>query len=906
MPYRRQTKIVPGAKSAKCLKNKHMIKLKIDDKDVEVSRPVTVLEAARSVGIKIPTLCAFEGLDPFAGCRMCVVEIEKVPRLQTACTVKVTDGMVVKTETETVQKARKAMLEFLLINHPLDCPVCDKAGECKLQDLVAVYGATEGRFLEGKRKHPESYDDPMIVRNMERCILCTRCVRMCDGVQGAYAITVTGRSNHSFVEPFSGGKYNCEYCGNCLTVCPVGAIMSRLHRHSYRPWYVEKEIPTVCGHCGVGCSMYVQMRGNGIIRTMPRFGLGLNNGILCARGRFGYDFVETDGRLKTPVIKQNGRHESVTWKESASYTAKRLMEIKAAHGANAIAAIASGRVTNEANYMLQKLIRFVVGTNNIDSAARSYYAPALHYLERMFGQGITANLVTGVAQSDGVFVLGGDPTAINPVLGVQARIAWKNGAKVVVLGLPGGLKRFVEYDLSTVPFAEEIALSAIVGRLMAKKGLSGHNDVIEDKLKKLRLPTEDEIKSAGLMPSVIQRAADDLAAMKNPSVLLGPEIIQRKRSSKNLFLAGALTYLINARLLLLSEKANYQGLIDMGCTPDCLPGGRPLEFEMLGHKMEEAVGMKVPREKGLTLYEMIEKAESGQLKALYIMGENPLFNLPDKERTKKALAKLEFLVVQDIFMTETARTADVVFPASSWSEKNGTFTNLGRMLQHVRKCKNVSPGWEDWRILAEVARNMGMTETYSGEEDVWREISKVSPVHKNITFDDIEGLKGMWPYLGEPLRGMEGDFPVEGLHDLPEIKPEERCRLLPEHPLFHLGTLSRHSRALKEIYPSAHLVVNPLLAERFGLHNGDVVRAATAQGSVELPLAVSTDVSDGIVYLSNTFENAGAMGLLNYAVDPVTGSLQLDDNFVTLEKIADAAAKMPEKTLEHANVEEHK
>jgi NADH-quinone oxidoreductase chain G len=887
-----------------------MIKLKIDDRDVEVLKPVTVLEAAASVGIKIPTLCAFEGLDPFAGCRMCVVEIEKVPRLQTACTVKVTDGMVVKTETESVQKARKAMLEFLLINHPLDCPVCDKAGECKLQDLVAVYGATEGRFLEGKRKHPESYDDPMIVRNMERCILCTRCVRMCDGVQGAYAITVTGRSNHSFVEPFSGGKYNCEYCGNCLTVCPVGAIMSRLHRHSYRPWYVEKEIPTVCGHCGVGCSMYVQMRGNGIIRTMPRFGLGLNNGILCVRGRFGYDFVETDGRLKTPVIKQNGKHEAVTWKESASYTAKRLTEIKNAHGANSIAAIASGRVTNEANYMLQKLIRFVVGTNNIDSAARSYYAPALSYLERMFGQGVTANLITGVAQSDGVFVLGGDPTAINPVLGVQARIAWKNGAKIVVLGMPGGLKRFVEYDLTPVPFSEEIVLSAIVGRLMAKKGLSGHNDVVEDKLKKLRLPTEDEIKSTGLMPSVIERAADELAAMKNPSVLLGPEIIQKKRSSKNIFLAGAVMYLINARLLLMSEKANYQGLIDMGCTPDCLPGGRPLEFEMLGHKMEEAIGMKVPQEKGLTLFEMILQAESGQLKALYIMGENPLFNLPDKERTKKALEKLEFLVVQDIFMTETAQMADVVFPASSWSEKNGTFTNLGRMLQRVRKCKNVSPGWEDWRIIAEVARNMGMpdsaTGAYLGEEDVWREIVKVSPVHKNLTYDDIEGLKGMWPYLGEPLRGMEGDFPVEGLQDLPEIKREERLRLLPEHPLFHLGTLSRHSRALKEIYPSAHLTVNPLSAERFGLHNGDVVRAATARGSVELPLMVSLDVTDGIVYLSNTFENAGAMGLLNYATDAVTGSLQLDDNFVTLLKVLDAPVKASEKTLEHANVEEHK
>ena len=289
-----------------------MITVTINDREIKFDKAVTILEAARSGGIKIPTLCFFEGLEKFGGCRLCLVEVEKLPRLQTACTVMVTDGMVVRTETDAIIRARKAMLEFLLINHPLDCPYCDKSGECELQDLVAQYGAEEGRFAEGKRRHPESFDDPIIVRNMERCVTCTRCVRMCDGVQRASAITVTGRGDHSFVEPFSGGRYDCEYCGNCLTVCPVGAIMSRLHRHSYRAWFVEDEIETLCGFCGVGCSMILQMRENTILRAIPRMGMGINKGLLCARGRFGYDIIESNRRLTTPLVRKNGELKAVS------------------------------------------------------------------------------------------------------------------------------------------------------------------------------------------------------------------------------------------------------------------------------------------------------------------------------------------------------------------------------------------------------------------------------------------------------------------------------------------------------------------------------------------------------------------------------------------------------------------
>ncbi len=863
-----------------------MIKLTINEREIEVERPVPILEAAKEAGIKIPTLCSFEGLTPYGGCRLCLVEIEKVPKLQTSCTVHVTDGMVVRTESEPISKARKAMLEFLLINHPLDCPFCDKAGECDLQDLTTQYGASEGKFKEGKRRHPESFDDPIIVRNMERCILCTRCVRMCDGLQGAYAITVTGRGNHSFVEPFSGGRYNCEYCGNCLTVCPVGAIMSRLHRHSYRPWFIEREIETVCGFCGVGCSMVLQMRGNSIIRTMPRMGLGLNNGLLCVRGRFGYDYVDNRERLATPLMKVNGNFKLVSWEEAISFVAKRLKEIKDTHGGKSIGAIASGRCTNEDNYMLQKFVRFVLGSNNIDSSARLYYAPAEAYLERMFGQGITANLIPGIAKSDGVFVAGGDPTTINPILGLQLRASWRNGAKVIVLGFPGGLKRFIDDEWILSPYSDEIVLSAIVDKLVKEKGLRGENKAVEEKMGKLKIPSEAELSETGIGPDKISEISNDLIKMENPVVVIGPDIIQRERVSKNLFLLGAIAYLIKARIFLLSEKPNYQGLMDMGCEPDVLPGRRPIDLEMFRHKIEDKIGFRVPEDKGLKLFEMIDEAEKGGIKALYVMGENPLFSLPNRARIEKALSSLDFLVVQDIYLTETARMAHVVLPGASWSEKDGTFTNLGRRLQRVRKSRKSSPGREDWKTIADISQNIDVKKTYSGVEDVWEEIKQVSPLHSELSYEDLAGDKAIWPYHGEPLRGIEGDFSVEDLEVLPQVPVKEGPFLMLERPLYHSGSLSRMSKALHSISSEAYVMISTSLLEKIGLTDGEKARIKTKKGSLETIVKENRHVPEDMVFLSNTFEEASFMSLVDYSIDPFTGCVWFKDNAVKIEKIS--------------------
>ncbi|MBF0553753.1 MAG: molybdopterin-dependent oxidoreductase [Nitrospirae bacterium] len=868
-----------------------MVKLTINGQEVEAGRDSSILDAAKSVGIIIPTLCHLKGLEPYGGCRMCLVEIERVSRLQTACTTKVNEGMAVFTETEQINKARRAMLEFLLINHPLDCPVCDKAGECLLQDYAARFGGSEGRFAEGKRTHPENVNDPFIVRNMQRCILCARCTRMCGEAQGAYAIAVTGRGAHSFVEPFSGDKYNCEYCGNCLTVCPVGAIMSRLHRHSYRPWYVEKEVETVCGFCGVGCTTHLQMRAATIIRTLPKLGTGVNKGLLCVRGRFGYDYVESEGRLKTPMIRVNGVLEPASWEKALAYITTHLKDIKLKHTSKAIGALASGMCSNEDNYMLQKLIRFVIGSNNIDSTARLYYAPAKAYIEKIFGAAATANAISDIEKSDGIFVAGGDPTAINPVLGVQIRAAWRRGAKVVVSGQPGGLGNFINYDLNSVPRHEETVLNTIVIGLAEMKGYSGKNSYIETKIKALRVPCEPELRATGVLLENMEEAVDDLSGLKNPVVVIGPALLQSGIPSKNLFLVAAIAYLIDARVYLLSRKANYRGLIDMGCVPESIPGGLPVRPGQL--RLKNGVAMSVPSEKGMNLFEMIEGACNGSLKALYVMGENPIFNLPDREKTEKAMSSLDLLVVQDIFMTETARHAHVVLPAAAWSEKDGTMTNLGGRIQFLRKGSDVPTGRSEWRVIAEIARALGMSETYADSKEVWEEMTQVSVLHSASEYEDIKKGGLMWPYGSVQFQGGAEDFGVEGLEILPAVHHHssqcstEPCKLslLPERSLFHSGSTTRKSKAILSVSPEPYLAINPIEAGRLGLRNDDTVRVKTAKGSAVVTVKIVIDCPEGTVMLSNTFEKVNFNALTGYSVDPVLGCMVLTDNEVNIEKL---------------------
>ncbi len=858
-----------------------MIKVTINGKEINLEKAMTVLEAARSAGIKIPTLCYHEQLEKYGGCRLCLVEVEKMPRLQTACTLMVTDGMVVRTETDAIANVRRSVLEFLLINHPLDCPYCDKAGECELQDLVEKYGARAGRFTEEKRKVPESLEDPVLVRNMERCIVCTRCVRMCEGVQGAAALAVIDRGGHSHIEPFSGGRFDCEYCGNCVSVCPVGAMMSRLHRHSYRPWQLVSETETICPYCGVGCTLIVQVRDDVIKRVVPRIGTAVNNGLLCSRGRFGYEFVGHKDRLTAPLIKKDGVFEKATWEEAISLVARKLGEIKGTFGGASIAGIASPRCTNEDNYVFQKFMRVTLGSNNIDSTARTGYAGAQAFIENIFGQGATANLIRGLSNSDAVVVAGGDPTAINPILGLQIRACARKGGNILTIGHIKGLRHYTPVELRPSALSETALLEGILSALKDKKGLPGSNRVLEEKIKDINISSSEVTRLCGISEKDFALFVDKLSGASNASVVIGKEIVQSSGGSHKLLLLAAITYLINGRVYLLSERANEQGLLDMGCAPDLLPGYRPLGYAEFRKKYEIAWKSPLPEQPGLTIFEMIGAAKSGSLKAIYIMGENPVFNLPNSKEVEEALKKVDFLVVQDIFLTESAKLADVVLPALSWSEKNGTYTNMERRIQRLRKAVT-REGMEDWRIVLEIAKNMASKMNYEDAEDVFSEISRVSPLHRDLSYDEIEKGTAIYPYKGEPLRSVTEEIQTEKGGS---VESAGKLYLRLDRPLFHSGTLSRKAQALVNIYAEAVARISPVTAGRLSLKDGDVVKISSGIGSLDLPIAVDKAVEDSVLMLTNNLEGKGAFSLMEYSIDSVTKAPVIDGNAVTVEKV---------------------
>jgi NADH-quinone oxidoreductase chain G len=858
-----------------------MISVTINGKEIKLEKAVTVLEAARSAGIKIPTLCYHEQLEKYGGCRLCLVEVEKMPRLQTACTLMVTDGMSVRTETEAIAEVRRGILEFLLINHPLDCPYCDKAGECELQDLVEKYGPAKGRYKEKKRKVTESLEDPVIVRNMERCIVCTRCVRMCEGVQGASAIDVINRGGHSHIEPFSGGRYDCEYCGNCVSVCPVGAIMSRLHRHSYRPWQVKDEIETICPYCAVGCTLVAQVRDDVILRVVPKIGSAVNNGMLCSRGRFGYEFVGSKERLTTPLIRKNGLLEEATWEEAISLVAGKLSDIKARSGGDAIGGIASPRCTNEDNYVFQKFMRATIGTNNIDSTARTGFAGAQAFIENIFGQGSTANIISGLANSDTVLVVGGDPTTINPILGLQVRACSRKGGNILTVGKVQGLKYFKPVEVTPSLCTEEVLLEGIVAALKEKKGPSGANPELESKIKDIHTSFGDVRMKCGVDEKDLKRFVDVLSASANFALLIGKEVVQSSGASYKLLLLSAINYLANGRIYLLSERSNEQGMLDMGCAPDLLPGYRPVAFAEFRKRYENIWNVAIPEKAGLTIFEMMHAASKGSLKALYVMGENPAFNLPDSGAVEAALKNLEFLVVQDIFLTETARLADVVLPSLSWAEKDGTFTNMERRLQRVRRAVH-REGMEDWKIIAEVSRNMGSRFAYVNAESVFHEISGVSPLHRNLSYEDLAQGHAIYPYKGEPLRDVMEEIQIDKGKTTPA---DGKLYLRIERPLFHSGTLSTKAQALVKIYPSAVARISAGTAAAFSLAEGDIVRISTGNGTLELPVSVDKTAESSTVLLTNNFEGKGAFRVTQLTVEPVLKTPCLDGIEIQLEKV---------------------
>lgn len=853
------------------------INISINGRELRCEQGLTVLEVARRAGIEIPSLCHHDLLEPYGGCRLCLVEVEGMRRLQTACTLIPGKGMKVVTESDEVAKARRQTLELLLINHPLDCPFCDKAGECELQRLVIRYGAEEGRYQEAKRNTPAAHQDPILARNMERCVACARCVRVCDEVQGASALSMSGRGDATRVEPFTDSSVDCEYCGNCLSACPVGAILDRLTLHSFRPWQVDRETETVCGDCGVGCSLVVQARDGAVVRVTSRPDLGLNRGLLCARGRFGYDHVARDTRLRTPLVRRDGVLCEASWEESLAFVAERLVDVKARHGGEAIAGIASPRCTNEDGYIFQKLMRMACGSNHVDSISRTGFAAAQRYIEALLGPGAASNPIAEIDGSDAILVVGGDPTRVNPVLGLSVRQAARRGARLGVIGHAGGLEWFASVDVVPPVFAEAQLLEALVADVVEARPSPELPAAIER-----ALPGGSPDRTGLVRPEGFENLKDLVLDGASATIILGMDVVRRRDGHRALAAAAGLTHLLDARLYLLAEGANDQGLVDAGCEPDRLPGGVPIADRDARAGFEEAWNGAIPHFPGLTLMEMVEAAAEGRLEALYVLAANPVFDLPDSRRVAEALRSLELLVVHDMFPSETTAIADVVLPAEAWVEKEGSATNLEGRIQCVRRAVPSPHGRTDWEVLCELAARMGNPMGYSGSGEILGELARLSGLHQELSLSDLGQGGRVLSRAGVPS---VQTVLVKGAVSRDRPESADGVLLDVDRLLHHSGTISRNTTALMKLAPEAVAKLGPELASRLGLEDGERVQLSTIQGQVTVPIRIEASLADDRVLLSNQFEGGGAYRLMTCTLDPVTRAPGLEPSEVVVEKV---------------------
>lgn len=717
-----------------------LLKVTIDGREAMVPKDATIVEAAKQVGIDIPVFCYHEKLTPVGACRMCLVEIEKVPKLQAACSTPVSDGMVVKTGTPAVDKARKGMLEFLLTNHPLDCPVCDKGGECPLQDTTFKYGCDKSRFEEEKRhfQKPVRLSD-RIVLDRERCIMCMRCVRFQREIAGDESLTLLNRGAQSMVGTLPGRTFDSPFSGNTTELCPVGALTSARFRFRARSWELKKT-PSVCVLCSVGCNVKVESRDGEVLRLTSRDNPAVDDGWLCDWGRFTYDFVNDPARLSTPMIRRDGELVPASWDEALVAVANGLKEA-VVDGGQAAGGLISPHATNEELYLFQKLLRTVLNSNNVDHGLHGSYSPSANGLDAAIGT------IAGLESAAVIVLAGADPLAKQPVLDLRLKkAAIKKGVSLLTISSKKtDLARLGRPWVQVRENSEGAAVKGLLRLLIseeslgkaARERLGGEYDAVANGVAEYTPDVVEDV--AGVPASVLKDAATLLASTTKVAVLFPRPVPGSPEGLREAceWLAAA-TGGLNDRaggLFPLSVAGNAQGAIDMGVLPNLAAGQRPLE--------------RTSGAPGLSGSQMLEAAADGRLTALYIAGIDPAGG-DNAEQAKAALSQASFLVVQDIFLTPTARLAHVVLPAASFAEKDGTLTNLERRVQRLVAavpCRGQAR--PDWQILASVANALGAGWSYSSAADVFNEIAATVPLYGRLRFEGLGPRGQRWQHPGE-------------------------------------------------------------------------------------------------------------------------------------------------------------
>ncbi|HEU5298965.1 MAG TPA: NADH-quinone oxidoreductase subunit NuoG [bacterium] len=800
------------------------VTLTIDGRTVTVPKGTTLWHAAKAAGVDIPIFCYHDRMPPLGACRMCLVQVEKAPKLVTSCTLEAAESMVVHTTAPEVKAAQEGILEYLLINHPLDCPICDKGGECPLQDQTFRYGPGRSRYVEVKRDFAKPVSlGRVLVLDRERCILCWRCVRFGEIIAGDDALKGFERGFQTEVNtPFT-MPVESKFIGNTIAICPVGALTARTYRFVARPWDNHR-VSSVCTHCGVGCAVYFDVRGNAIMRTQARESPDVNDVWLCDLGFFGHGYVAHPDRLTQPLIRREGGLTPASWDEALDLVARKI----AAARPGRTALLGGARMTNEDAYVAARVFRTAVSTTHLD--CRLDARPGSPSLDVPWGM---TTPIADLATRDAVVLVGCDLTEEYPVLWLRLKQAVDRGASVIAL----------------TPKALEI------GRAVAHHLVYRHGEgaAVVAALAEARAGRPPGADVAGVAHGRIALAAQALGKASRPLVMIGKAALEGPDGAAMLEQVGALSEALGLPLSVLRGRGNVFGAAFAGLLPDTAPGGRPLE-EMRAD-LERVWGEALPSGRGMSAPEIVEAAAAGDLDVLYVAGADPATDLPDRSRWTAARRGAPFVVVQDAFLTETAQGADVVLPALVIPEKDGTVSNIEGRVQAIEAAV-AGPGEAraDWQIMSALARRMGKMVAYSGWAEIADEMRSLIPELRT------EAIVPLAPRAAAPAADARRPAGAGTVRP-----PDGSLTLIVGEALFDRGAMSARSGAIADLAGEPWALLHPEDAARVAVADGEPVVLTSRRGSVALRARLSTAILPGQVFVPRGYDAAPVSALVDAA-----------------------------------------
>lgn len=873
----------------------NIINFVIDDKPVSAPEGTNIFQAALDNNIYIPGLCYHPKLSQFGGCRLCFVEVTERKRTghRFACAHPVSEGMIVKVNTPKVSRYRKSVMEYLLAHHELSCPTCDKSGECGLQNITYEMNLAPGRFKTVRSHHPVIRDNPVLELNRNRCILCGRCVSTCKEIEGIGAIDFQNRGFKTVIGTAFDRPLECSFCGGCVSVCPTGAWQDRTLGFKGRPWEFNST-PTICPYCSVGCSIVINTKMDSVRRIASNDRLGINEGNLCVKGRFGHEFIHSPERIKTPLIRKNGELCPASWNDAIDVVSKRFQQTISEHGGQFIGGIGSEKCTNEDNYLFQKFCRSVLGTNTIDNVShiKSPYLNGLIYQSVV--NGIVSTSLKEIEHANTLFFFGADITEAHPVIGSMARKAVRtNNANLIVANIRNVLFNSAAKNDIRLQYAlgsQNVLINALIKVILdenlvdLKKAEISATNLHELRSSLDKFSVKDASQSTGIPEETIRGVSTLLTKPGNCCIVCGKDIEEYPLGEITIKALSNLCTLINAanhenitanRISLLFSRShnNSQGVNDMGVVPEFFPGYLDINNASHREKVEKIWGRKLSdnifRKDAVNI---IDLALNGKLKALYVMGENPIINYPVGKDIQAALKRVDFIVVQDTFLTETAQLADVVFPAATFAEKEGTFTSMGMTVQRLNKAiQPVGDAKPDWQIICELAKKMGHAYSYLSAKEILSEIGSITPIYSGINYDRLKRKEFHWvSSFYDKNKPTKYTFEIVQPKSLPMTKRKDfPFTLLTGASLNHQGTYSRHSKALTSIVPECFVEINKSDAQEMLVQNGDMVTVESMQNKIKLKAKVSGKTPPGTVFVSEDYEWIPVNLLRDKAYTPV-------------------------------------